>query len=77
VYGGDWLYFDPDKKHARLNIKGIAKSVGPNTLPIGQSFIDHALMMFAYSCQDRRRHCKSDLFFLAQETPDELLTDEK
>jgi hypothetical protein len=27
VFGGDWLYFDPDKSHARINFKGIAKYV--------------------------------------------------
>ncbi|ROT41102.1 hypothetical protein SODALDRAFT_396764 [Sodiomyces alkalinus F11] len=26
VFGGDWLYFDPDKSHARVNFKGIAKT---------------------------------------------------
>ncbi|KAL2807715.1 hypothetical protein BJX63DRAFT_436767 [Aspergillus granulosus] len=26
VFGGDWLYFDPDKKRARVNFKGIAKT---------------------------------------------------
>ncbi|KAL6851329.1 hypothetical protein ACO1O0_008457 [Amphichorda felina] len=26
IFGGDWLYFDPDKSHARLNFKGIAKT---------------------------------------------------
>jgi hypothetical protein len=25
VFGGDWLYFDPDKSRARVNFKGIAK----------------------------------------------------
>ncbi len=25
VFGGDWLYFDPDKSRARINFKGIAK----------------------------------------------------
>ncbi len=27
VFGGDWLYIDPDKSRARLNVKGIAKYV--------------------------------------------------
>lgn len=26
VYGGDWLHMDPDKSHARINVKGIAKT---------------------------------------------------
>ncbi|KID93458.1 Outer membrane protein, beta-barrel, partial [Metarhizium majus ARSEF 297] len=26
VFGGDWLYFDPDKSRARINFKGIAKT---------------------------------------------------
>ncbi|KAF3009314.1 hypothetical protein E8E15_002612 [Penicillium rubens] len=26
VFGGDWLYFDPDKSRARVNFKGIAKT---------------------------------------------------
>ncbi|KAI4107316.1 MAG: hypothetical protein L6R37_001676 [Teloschistes peruensis] len=27
VFGGDWLYFDADKGRARVNVRGIAKSV--------------------------------------------------
>ncbi|KAI9785104.1 MAG: hypothetical protein M1816_000515 [Peltula sp. TS41687] len=26
VSGGDWLYFDADKKHARINVEGVAKT---------------------------------------------------
>ncbi|KAK2749196.1 hypothetical protein FQN57_006811 [Myotisia sp. PD_48] len=26
VFGGDWLYFDPDKQRARVNLKGVAKT---------------------------------------------------
>ncbi|KAH8704709.1 hypothetical protein BGW36DRAFT_353159 [Talaromyces proteolyticus] len=25
VFGGDWLYFDPDKERARINVKAVAK----------------------------------------------------
>ncbi|KAI4119148.1 MAG: hypothetical protein LQ345_000902 [Seirophora villosa] len=25
VFGGDWIYFDPDQKQTRMNVKGIAK----------------------------------------------------
>ena len=25
IFGGDSIYFDPDKEHGRLNVKGIAK----------------------------------------------------
>ncbi|KAF2726642.1 hypothetical protein EJ04DRAFT_571090 [Polyplosphaeria fusca] len=26
VFGADWLSFDPDRKHGRINLKGIAKT---------------------------------------------------
>ncbi|KAL4993014.1 hypothetical protein BDV10DRAFT_198666 [Aspergillus recurvatus] len=27
VFAGDWLYFDADKQHARMNVKGVARTV--------------------------------------------------
>ena len=27
VNGGDWLYIDPSKQHARVNVRGIVKYV--------------------------------------------------
>ncbi|KAL4784745.1 hypothetical protein BJX76DRAFT_356731 [Aspergillus varians] len=26
VFAGDWLYFDADKQHARMNVKGVART---------------------------------------------------
>lgn len=25
TFGADWIYFDPDMKHTRMNVKGVAK----------------------------------------------------
>ncbi|KAL2862202.1 DUF3237 domain-containing protein [Aspergillus lucknowensis] len=27
LFAGDWLYFDPDKQHARMNVKGVARTL--------------------------------------------------
>ncbi|CAG8904555.1 unnamed protein product [Penicillium egyptiacum] len=26
VFAGDWLYFDPDQQHTRMNVKGVART---------------------------------------------------
>ncbi|MCJ1252399.1 hypothetical protein MMC24_000205, partial [Lignoscripta atroalba] len=35
VFGADWLSFDPDQEHARINLKGVAKTDKGHSISFG------------------------------------------
>lgn len=50
TFGADWLSFDPDGKHARINLKGMARFVS-------DVFLAHGLSEMYASCSN---HCTVD-----------------